>query len=86
LTLKQNGQFESDTWGKGRFEIDGSTLVLLYTDLPQEGSFQLEDSLIGYKYPGGIVSVRYGLYRRFFWGRPRISVVKDLDYHFQKID
>ncbi|MDO1445189.1 hypothetical protein Q0590_02950 [Rhodocytophaga aerolata] len=86
LTLKKNGQFESDTWGNGSFAIDGSALVLSYNDLPQEGSFQLEDSLVSYQYPGGDVSVTFPLYRPLFWGRPHISVFRDLNYYFQKID
>jgi hypothetical protein len=30
LILKENGHFESDTWGNGTFEINGSTLDLSY--------------------------------------------------------
>ena len=31
ITLKENGSFESDTWGKGTYKLSGSTLNLNYT-------------------------------------------------------
>ncbi|HEY0772282.1 MAG TPA: hypothetical protein VGD31_18300, partial [Sphingobacteriaceae bacterium] len=30
LTLKENGEFESDTWGRGKYLIRGSKLQLTY--------------------------------------------------------
>ena len=30
LILQENGKFESDTWGKGVYELDGSRLQLSY--------------------------------------------------------
>ncbi|RZK58781.1 MAG: hypothetical protein EOO91_07260 [Pedobacter sp.] len=31
LLLKQNGEFESDTWGKGTYKINGTRLNLSYS-------------------------------------------------------
>ena len=68
LILKKNGEFESDTWGKGRYTISGSKLRLKYN------------------YEFGRAGFECSIYRRFFWGEPRLSVVRDLNYYFAKKD
>lgn len=66
LYLKENGTFESNSWGNGTFIIDGSDLELSYTDKFGKSIFECS------------------VYRPFFFGKPRISISRDLDYYFKK--
>ena len=66
LLLKENGTFESNTWGNGTYKINGSKLAFKY------------------KYEMGEAGFECGIYRPFFFGTPRISICKDLDYYFLK--
>ena len=70
LILKSNGEFESDTWGKGTYKINGSRLELNYT----------------YQYGQAEAGYNCIIYRKFFWGKPRISINSDLGYFFEKTD
>lgn len=65
LNLKENGTFESDTWGKGTYIINGCDLELSYNDVFGKSGFEL------------------GIYRPLFFGEPRISVCRDLNYYFK---
>lgn len=40
LNLKENGTFESNTWGKGTYTINGSNLELNYNDNFGKSSFE----------------------------------------------
>jgi hypothetical protein len=86
LILKRNGQFESDTWGDGGFEIHGSSLILSYIIKPEEVNFNLKDSTVTGKIEGGKASVEFKLCRPFFWGTPRIRVDADMNYYYRKLD
>ena len=68
LILKENGDFENGTWGKGTYHISGSKLSLTY------------------EYEFGKAGFETSIYRPLFWGKPRIGVVKDLDYYYKKIN
>ncbi|MFD2162483.1 hypothetical protein ACFSJU_08760 [Paradesertivirga mongoliensis] len=68
LILKENGDFESDTWGKGVYKLDGSRLQLNYSCEFGKAGFETS------------------IYRRFFWGKPRISIERDIGYYFRKKD
>lgn len=37
-----------------------------------------------FNYELGKVSYECSIYRRFFWGAPRLNVVSDLEYYFEK--
>jgi hypothetical protein len=40
LLLKENGHFQSDTWGEGTYELRNGRLVLNYHDQMGEASFK----------------------------------------------
>jgi hypothetical protein len=68
ITLKENGNFESDTWGNGTYKLKGSTLKL------------------NYKYEFGKAGFEINIYRTMFYGKPKLSIEKDLNYYFERID
>ena len=53
-----------------------------------EGIFTMNGSELRlvYNYEFGKAVFSCNIYRRFFWEKPRISIVRDLNYYFKKND
>ena len=71
LKIYDNNRFESQTWGKGTYELKHS-LVGTKIDLI-------------YKYEYGNAGYEMNIYRTFL-GIPRIDLDRDLEYYFEKVD
>ena len=71
LILYDNGEFVSDTWGKGKYKLkyslSGTTINITYN------------------YEFGIGGYSRSIYRHLL-GKPRISINKDLESYFAKLD
>ncbi|MEN8123131.1 MAG: hypothetical protein ABFS35_22525 [Bacteroidota bacterium] len=70
LRLFDNNRFTSQFWGKGTYE-------LFY-------SFKGTQINIKYKYEFGD-AVSSNNIKRYFFGKPKIILVKDLSYYYEKI-
>jgi hypothetical protein len=73
LILKSNNTFKSNYYGSGTYKIEHGFFDITSIDLIYNDGFGLAG---------------YGSYftRSFLIGKPRITVVEDLDLYYEKID
>lgn len=85
LSLKKNNKFESPYYGKGEYYLNYSTtgtqIMLTY------GKGDFTDTINGkyIKVPNQ-ESLSTSIERKYFVGNPKITLFKDLDQYYEKIE